>query len=396
MTPRPRLLCVFYANPDNYPPTYSAVALLSQHFDVHIVCRKTDRESRLWPAGVRLDRIGPSQTQDEAAARSHVEKAEEFASFCWAVRRALGTTAPAVVLAYEAHALSALRVAGCRKPIVYQRHEVEELDEIDRRSLGWWIHQHARQASRDVALMVFPEATRARYYQSHVPVRAEVLVVPNSPLASSFPVPDIASLVELRREAPLVFYRGSLGPANGIREAIRARSFVGLPTKLKLAGSASPAFQTELTTLVDELALRDRVSFDGFVPFDELNRRTQYGSIGLMLYQAASTNWSNIASANNKLYEYAACGVPGIVPDREDFRDFLKGEEWIRYVDPTDPRAIGATIEEMLSDWSGYVQMCHTARRRFEQRFNYEAVFGPMLERILALAGSRPETERAS
>jgi glycosyltransferase involved in cell wall biosynthesis len=387
MSPRPRLLCVFYANPDNYPPTYNALALLAQHFDVQVVCRKTDRESRLWPAAIRLDRIGPSQTQDEAAAQPAAKKLEEFASFCWAVRRALSTFKPAVVLAYEAHALSALRVAGCRQPVVYQRHEVEEMDQTDRRSLGGWVHLHARRASQDVPLLVFPEAARASYYQRHVAVRGEVLVVPNFPLASSFPVPAIESLVELRKANPLVFYRGSLGPANGIREAVRAMAHVAPSRHLKLAGPASPTFQRELDAVVSELALRDRVTFDGFVPFDELNQRTQHAAVGLMLYQTVSTNWSNIASANNKLYEYAGCGVPAIVPDRQDFRRFLDGEEWIRFVDPTDPRAIGQTIEEMLSDWSSYTRMCLVARRRFEERFNYEVVFGPMLERILTLAG---------
>lgn len=387
MSPRPRLLCVFYANPDNYPPTYNAVALLAKHFDVHVVCRKTDHESRLWPMGVRLDRIGLSQTQDEAAGRSAAEKLEEFASFCWAVRRAIDATKPTVVLAYEAHALSALRVARCSRPIVYQRHEVEEMDQIDRRSLSGWIHLHARRASKDVALLVFPEAGRARYYQRHVDVRAEVLVIPNFPLLSSFPTPQIESLVEARKAATQVFYRGAIGPANGIREAVRAMAFVAPSRTLKLAGSIAPAFQRELSDLASELALRDRVVFDGFVPsFDELNKRTQYGAIGLMLYQAASANWSNVASATNKLYEYAACGVPAIVPDRADFHDLLDGEEWLRFVDPSDPRAIGETVEEMLSDWSSYTRMCLAARRRFEERFNYEVVFGPMMERILALA----------
>src|SRR4051812_18830722 len=161
----PRLLVVFYANPDHYPPTFNAVSLLREHFDVRVVCRKSDRETRLWPAGVRLDRVGPSRTSAESMAMSKAEKLREFMAFVWAVRRALTEQDPALVLAYEPHAFTAVSLAGARAPIVYQRHEVEELDRLDRRTLGGLVSHYALRKSREAALLVFPEAHRAAYYQ---------------------------------------------------------------------------------------------------------------------------------------------------------------------------------------------------------------------------------------
>jgi len=388
MPTRPRLLCVLYANPDLYPPTFNALSLLVPHFDVHVVGRKSDRESRLWPRGVRLDRVGPSLSQEEAAARPAHAKLGEYGAFVWAVKRALARLSPSVVLAYDPHALVALRGAGCRAPIVYQRHEVEELGPSADRSPAGFIFAQARRASRDVPVVVFPEAERARYYQRHVALRGEVLVVPNFPLRSTLPEPDLASLLPQRAAARHVFYRGAIGPANGIREGIQAMPFVDSSIALRLAGPMSAAFEAELRGLVAGLGLTSRVTFEGFVPFDELNRRTLPASVGLMLYQAVSTNWSNIASANNKLYEYAACGVPAIVPDRPDFRSFLGSETWLRFVDATDPRAIARAIADILADPDRYAAMCHAARAAFDARFHYEAVFEPMLARIRALAGA--------
>lgn len=383
---RPRLLVVFYANPDHYPPTFNAVSLLSQHFDVHVVCRKSDRETRLWPAGVRLTRVGPSRNHAESMATSKAEKLREFTAFVWAVRRALSEQKPAIVLAYEPHGFTAASLAGCRAPLVYQRHEVEELDALDRRSLGGWVSRYALKNSDKAALLVFPEAHRAAYYQRFVKLRREPMIVPNFPLRSSFPEPDFAQLLPERARARHVLYRGAIGPANGLREAISAVPHLDAAITLRLCGAADPAFHDELEQLAITEHVRDRVELTGFVPFDELNRRTQHASVGLMLYQPIGTNWTFIATANNKLFEYAACGVPALAPDRLAFQELLGNEGFVELVDETNPQAIAAAIERILANPEAYEARCRLARKRFEEQFNYERVFQPMLTRMRELA----------
>lgn len=385
-TDRPRLLVVFYANPDYYPPTFNAVSLLRSHFDVRIVCRKSDRETRLWPSDVRIDRIGPSQTLTESMEARAAEKLREFGAFTWAVSRKLGRYRPDVVLAYEPHAMAALSLAGCKAPIVYQRHEVEDLERFDRASLGGWIGRYALRRSADAALVVFPEATRADYYAAHVELRRPPLVVPNFPLASSFPEPDLDTLLRERECASHLIYRGSLGPANGVIEGIEAMPFLEPRIRLRICGQGSREFCAELQSLVRRHRLDERVELAGFVPFEELNRQTQRASVGLMLYKPIDTNWTHIATANNKTYEYAACGLPVLVPDRASFRDFLGGESWVAFVDESNPRAIASAAERLLSDPAELGRKSRDARKRFLERYNYEEVFGPMLEEMVRLA----------
>ena len=386
---RPRLLVVFYANPDYYPPTFSAVSLLNEHFDVHVVCRKSDREMRLWPAGVRLDRRGPGQTQEEQQSASRVQKLGEFAAFVLTVRKALSRYRPSVVLAYEPHALAALSLAGNRAPLVYQRHEVEERGQHDPRSLGGWIAKYALLKSREASLVVFPEAQRAAYYASFAKLSHEPLIVPNFPLLRSFPRPDFDALLPERARARSVLYRGAMGPANGIREAVRTLTELDRTLSLRLFGPGNPKFLAEISQQAIDQGVDDRLDLAGFVSLEELNRQTQRASVGLMLYQPVDTNWTFNASANNKLYEYAACGVPALVPNRSAFRDFLAGEEWVELVDEQDPRSIADGVRRILSTPEAYEARSRLARRRFEERFNYEAVFGPMLTRIRELARSR-------
>jgi glycosyltransferase involved in cell wall biosynthesis len=384
----PRLLVVFYANPDQYPPTYNAVSLLRACFRVRVVSRRTERESRSYPEDVRLDRVGAARSAQEAAAQSAPRKLADFLEFVAAVRRAIREDAPRVIYAYDPYAIVAVALAGGRAPLVYQRHEVEELDRISRRSLGGWVLRASLPLSRRAALVVFPDRGRAEYYARFVPGLPEPMIVPNFPLRATFPAPDLASLVDGRFERRQVFYRGALGGSNGLREAVRAFARVAPPASLRLCGPGSPDFVRELEALATELGVRDRVDLAGFIPsFDQLNRETLAGSVGLLLYRAVDTNWAWSASAVNKLYEYAACGMPALAPDRASYREFLGGEDWVELVDEADPAAIAAAIERVLSDRARYAERCRAARRAFEERFNYESAFAPLRDRIVALAG---------
>ena len=265
-TSRPRLLVVFYANPDDYPPTYNAVSLLAEHFDVRVVCRKTERESRLWPAGLSAPAFVPSEP----------------------------------VLANEPHAFAPLQLAGCHAPIVYQRHEVEELDSFDRRSLGGWVSRLALRRNHRAAQMVFPKAARAEYYTRFARPPAAPLVIPNYPFLHSFPRPDLSKFLPQRAEDRVVFYRGNLGVGNGILEAIRAMPAISAATRLRLCGRASSEFEQMMRATAQRCAVTARVELAGFVPFDTLNQQSLAASVGLMLYQAVDTNWTNIAPEGDR------------------------------------------------------------------------------------------------
>ena len=75
-----------------------------------------------------------------------------------------------------------------------------------------------------------------------------------------------------------------------------------------------------------------------------------------------------------------------IVPATPSFRRALEGEEWAGYADLSEPAAIAREIEHFLADRDRYRRACRAARRAFEERYNFERVFPPLLERLLALA----------
>jgi glycosyltransferase involved in cell wall biosynthesis len=111
------------------------------------------------------------------------------------------------------------------------------------------------------------------------------------------------------------------------------------------------------------------------------------------MYKPVSKKLEYIASATNKLFEYAACGLPAIVPDLSNYRDFLRGEEWVAYADPYDPVSIANAAESILANRGEYARRSIAARRYFTERYHYERVFEPLLPRIIELAGVAEEIE---
>jgi glycosyltransferase involved in cell wall biosynthesis len=323
-------------------------------------------------------------------AASAAAKLREYVGFTRAVRRALAEDRPRVVYAYEPHALVAAALARAQVPVVYQRHEIEELDHLPTRSLHGWILRASLPLSRRAALVVFPEKERARYYLGFSRDPRPPLIVPNFPLRAKFP--PVASLAELVRERlrdKVVFYRGAIGADNGIPEAVRAMTHLPEGVRLRLCGPSSPSVAADLEALAAQLGVGPRVRYEGFLPsFEALNQETTRATVGVVLYHAVHTNWEHVGSATNKLYEYAACSLPAVVPDRPTFRSFLEGESWVEYADPADPRDVARAVLRVVGDDARYAARCRAAREAFEARFNYEAVFAPLQARVLALAGA--------
>lgn len=92
-----------------------------------------------------------------------------------------------------------------------------------------------------------------------------------------------------------------------------------------------------------------------------------------------------MGTASNKIYEYAACGLPVIVSDQPNYREHLANESWVRFADPDNPKSIASAVEDIMSDFNKYQAMCLAARQAFEEKYNYESAFYPLFKTIQEL-----------
>jgi len=387
---KPSLLVVFYANPDYFPPTRNAVSILSRYFNVTVVCRNVGQSFARWPRDVAIERVGSGGSEDQKHRSDPIDKFFEFRNFMAAVRAAVARIRPALVYAYESHAFCAALGAtrGIRTaPIIFHLHELPELDALPWHSLQTWVIRRALRKTRSANLMVFPEKNRAEIWMRATRDGRLPLIVPNCAALGFTPDGyDVAALVERRWAGRKAFYIGALGEQNGHGEAVQALEFLPPSVSLRMVGKGSAEYRQTLLHAAADLGAQPRLSIGEFVEHARLKELASDATLGLALYKPTTLNWEFSSSATNKVFEYAALGLPVIAPDRPNYREFFADETWITYANPADSRSIARAIQFVFADRERYVQMSLAARHAFEEKFNYERVFQPALERVLELA----------
>jgi glycosyltransferase involved in cell wall biosynthesis len=155
-----------------------------------------------------------------------------------------------------------------------------------------------------------------------------------------------------------------------------------MDASIKFVGFLTNPNAKKLIGWVEHLKMSARFSYLGTLPYKDLQTYTLAATLGFALYK--DTNFDRLAcvTACNKIYEYAACGLPAIVSDFPNYREYLGNEAWVRFADPNDPHSIASAMRDILSDFGNYQAMCLEARKAFEEKYNYESAFAPLLVKI--------------
>jgi glycosyltransferase involved in cell wall biosynthesis len=390
---RPVILVVMYANPDYHPPTVNGVRMMSERFEVHIVCRNEAGPAADWPSAVKIERVGDLMTAGQGFEACAWRKLSWYRRFVRRVHNLIERSHPALIYAYDpigfAASISALGPARRETPIVFHCHDTPSLDRAGVTSLQQWIFRYAARHTREAAFTIFPSKYRAPIWLEKAGDPRPPMIIPNG-AARDFYLSgeDWNALARRRWETKCVLLLGSMSAENGQAAALRALNHLPASVTLDLVGFSTLGFRRQLAELAATLGLEARVSIAGWVPNTELIRRAEDAAVGLVLYRAVNPNWEHSGSSPNKLFEYAAWGLPVVVPDRKSFREFFADDEWVVYADPENPASIARAIEYILADRERYTAMSLAARRAHETKYNYEHLFAPVLEKLCLLAGS--------
>ena len=387
---KPRLLAAIYHNADYYPPTVNAINQLSTEFQVTLICRNIDEPFRCWPDGIEVERVGAPGNIEGKVTQTPIAKLMEYGAFRSSIRRVLERDRPRVAYAWEPHAFAAVIAAGATRlhiPIVYHLHEMPEVASTSFASLQGWITRYARRHTGDASAIVFPEKNRAEQYLKETEDSRPALIVPNCPARNFAPrLPPWSDLIGRRLRSSELLYMGTLGESNGSLEAVCALALLGPSTRLTMIGRASSDLCNEILRMAEANAVTARVSLPGWMPHSALPARAMAASVGLSLHKPVSRNLEFASSATNKIFEYAACGLPVVMPDRASYREMFANERWAMFADPNDPRSIAAVITELFADPNQYAARCQAARRAFEERYNYERTFAAVFSAVRNLA----------
>jgi glycosyltransferase involved in cell wall biosynthesis len=381
---------LIYGNPDHFPPTINAVHLLSEHFDVILVARNQHPPHWQYPSNVKVHCLGNSQqyaSQWEIEHTSAGVKLLEYFNFVTQARYLLRNVS--LIYAYDAFGYTAAYLCQLLQtqviPLIYHNHDLsEQLFSLS--SLSGWVQRGERRWVHKANILVFPSKARALVFQKLTNFNGQLLIVPNFPRKSFLKeLEDLDSLILERFRKPQILLQGSISRQTSLLELIDSLRLLDRDIQLKLIGPIYGDEPDLITDFAVQKNVADRVKYFKPLPYNELPSHTWIASIGVCLYKKTDINHQTMGTASNKIYEYAACGLPAIVSDQPNYRDNLGSETWVRFADPDDPNSIASAVRDILSDLGNYQAICLAARKAFEEKYNYESAFSPLLSKIKEL-----------
>lgn len=215
----------------------------------------------------------------------------------------------------------------------------------------------------DATITTSPGHSEAIAKRYRVPPPAVVRNIPISSHAS--PGADVQRAA--RHDGPCVVYVGGLMVGRGLEQAIGAVALVP-GARLRLIGPGSPPYRVALTRQAERCGVADRVTIEGPVAPDRVLAAIGGADLGLMLIQPICRSYD--LSLPNKLFEYAAAGLPILSSDLAVIGPLVRAEGIGAVVSPTDVASIARAIVDLADGDVNARTRVHV--RAFAQRATWD------------------------
>lgn len=236
------------------------------------------------------------------------------------------------------------------KKIVYDAHEYfTETPEVIRRpivkSIWEWVAQWCIPKV-DGAYTV--GATLQQILSERYGLPFEL--IRNLPTAKDWPMAS-------KETPPVLLYQGVLNEGRGISELLEAMQFID-NAQLWLVGEGD--LSETLRSQCDQLQLRDRVIFKGYIAPADLPRYTAAATLGLNLLENKSLNY--YYSLANKAFDYIQSGVPALHMDFPEYQKLNQQYPTSFLIKDLQPHTIASAIQQLLNDPQKYQDMVNNCQ----------------------------------
>ncbi|NJM15828.1 MAG: glycosyltransferase family 4 protein [Bacteroidales bacterium] len=173
-------------------------------------------------------------------------------------------------------------------------------------------------------------------------------------------------------------YHGVIGPGHGFEQIIPLLGIRGnLSYSLTIIGPIKDKYKNELILLSQDNKNASYLFFKERMPFAQLiNELTNY-HIGIPIHVPNSIQYQTGGTASNKIFEYAACGIPVLLYNNPQYTENLKKYPWAFFTDLSKD----SILNQLHNIVKNYYQVSPLARNTFAETINFEKVFTPVLEK---------------
>ncbi|MBE7170991.1 MAG: glycosyltransferase [Williamsia sp.] len=368
------LVIGIYFHPEAFPPTLNAVSELSECFDqITIVHRPHLHNTWKYPANVRALASGSFMTAKQQEAASVGSKAGFYIRYVYLFLKQCIREKPEVILVYDSISLYAYhmikRLLRFKHKVWYHNHDVVELPLLRRFSIGWFAAR--KEAGAFDYLDMFSLPTNERL--AHFPMqrfKGHYFFIPNYP-AKKFYL-QFYRRRTLQQTVRLIF-QGHIGPYHGIEETIPLlkESIMGHQLELVLKGPCQEDYRERILQQAMAYNVTGSITFIGITPYADVPATTSTCHIGIGILAKKDIMNTTLGTASNKLYEYAAVGLPVLYYNSENFTRHLGKYTWAFPVDTTSDDI----KEKLTSVLQSYDQLSAAAHYDFLHGLNFEAGF---------------------
>lgn len=378
-----KILISIYSSPERYPPTLNAIRELSKEgYAITVLYRANVEPSWDFPENVKREPDGKVITVMEQMSLGNlssiflnIKYAIKSIQLSWSVK-------PDIYLVYDEKALALFSWVFFLLPkgkLWFHSHDVNERPN---RGIKKYLELLRERTLKKASIVTLPAIERLSY----IPVgpATQVQLLPNFPSIAFY---SAYKKTEQNNHEISLLYQGAISDGHGLLEivSILDQPVNGKKLKLHLAGVDRLGYVKELQEKASKLGVGSHVMYHGLLPYSELPKLTVNCDIGIATLIPRSKNFATAGTASNKIYEYAACGLPILYYDNEHYTKYLGKHEWALGTD-LSPASILNCIELIDRDHS---RCSKAARDSFLSAYNYEAAFKPVLSLLDQLLKDR-------
>lgn len=375
------LLIGIYYHPEAFPPTLNAIQELSDCFDtIDVICRPHIKGTWQYPKNVSVVTTGRQMSSSEQEESSTLKKALFFLHFTYQFFKTGIKKKPGTCLLYDPHALLAYYIVRpflfFKHILWYHNHDVAEIERMRKYSIGWFACKVEKRLFKKIDVFTLPTAERLRFFPINM-LKGKYFVIPNYPSLNFYL--RFYEMPKTTDEIRIIF-QGRIDEGHGLEDiiAILKDKFQHKSLHLILKGYCSLEYKTKLLMAADKINVSNQISFYGFTPYEEVPKLAASCHIGIAIFTKQDVMNTTLGTASNKIYEYAASGLPVLYYINSPVKNSLKDHEWAV---PTDLK------EAPLKDSIGYIishyeMLSKKAREAFENVFNFENSFQPVKKHI--------------
>lgn len=250
----------------------------------------------------------------------------------------------------------------CGAAVVYDSHEVyaENIGIAEHTLIKKLIISAERRLVRKVHHMICVSNAAADYFKEKYRI-SRPSVITNCPMKSSLP------LKEKAKDAFEVVYQGLMVAGRGYEEFVQAAKL--LPDDVRLVLRGYGTLEPKLRELISKENLENKVRFVEPVEVSELISAASSSHVGIVVTRPVNLNFR--LSISNKVFEYAAAGLPVILSDVPEHRYLNEKYHFGLILDEVSPKCIAEGILYLKEHPEEYKKMAQNARRMFEE-LNWE------------------------